>query len=141
MTSKLPGRPAMRSHLRHGVEADAGVVLDAPEVDLEPAVGRAQLREVPVELGDPAAEIGVLLDDDDVVAGLRRLHRRRDAGDAAADHEDGRDTSGVAAARPRAWWRRSPALLRPVGARSPASGSNAGFAGATLSLGEVSEGP
>src|SRR5262249_4295467 len=57
--------------------------------DLEPAVRRTELGEVAVELGDPAAEIRVLLDDRDVIARLGRLQRGGDAGDAAADDENG----------------------------------------------------
>src|SRR5262249_3402336 len=74
--------------LGHRVEADPGVVLDPTEVDLEPAVRRTQLREVLVELRHPSAQIRVLLDDGDVVTGLGGLEGRRDAGDAAADHQD-----------------------------------------------------
>ncbi len=67
---------------------DPLLLLDPLEVDLKAAGGGAELWEVLVELGDPAAEIGVLLDDVNLIAGLSRLDGGRDAGDATADHED-----------------------------------------------------
>src|SRR5205085_4535139 len=77
-------------HLGERVVADLGALLDALEIDLEPARRRAELGEILVELRHPAAEVRFLLDDDDLVAGLGRLDCGGDPGDATADDEDRR---------------------------------------------------
>ena len=70
------------------VMADLRALLDTLEIDLEPARRRTELGEILVELRHPAAEVCLLLDDNDLVAGLGRLDRGGDAGDAAADDQD-----------------------------------------------------
>jgi hypothetical protein len=49
----------------------------------------AQLREITVELRDPPAQRRTAFDQHHLVTNLRRLERGRDAGDAAANHDDG----------------------------------------------------
>ena len=66
-----------------------GFLLMRWEVDFEPAGRRAKLGKVSVELADPAADRRTALEKDHVAADLGRLHGGGDAGDAAADDEDG----------------------------------------------------
>ena len=47
----------------------------------------AQLREIAVELGDPAAKARLFLQEDDIVTGLGRFHRSRYTRNAAAGDE------------------------------------------------------
>jgi len=61
---------------------------DAAEVDLQPAVRRAELREILVELRHPTPQRRIGLHEVDVAARLGRLDGRADPGHPAADHED-----------------------------------------------------
>jgi len=75
-------------HFGHGQDLDARIVLDAPEVDLQPAGRGAELGEVLVQLGHPASQVGVLLDQKHLVADFGRFEGRGEPADAAADHQD-----------------------------------------------------
>ena len=86
---KVPFLPRDPGDLGHREDLDPGIGLDPAEVDLEPAGGRAELREVLVELGHASAEVGVPLDEEDVRARFGRFDGRRETADPAADHKDG----------------------------------------------------
>ncbi len=64
------------------------VVLEALEVDLQPAARRAELGEVLVHAGHAAAEEGGLLDEDHGAARLGGLEGCGHAGDPAPQDQD-----------------------------------------------------
>ena len=75
--------------LGQGQDPEPRVAPDAPQVDLEAAHRVAQLREVLVELGDTPPDEGLLLDEDDLLAGFRRFQGGADSADSRADYENG----------------------------------------------------
>ena len=74
--------------LREGVDPDPRVLADAPEVHLQPAGRRTQLRKVAVRAQNTAAEKRLPLEQDYVQTHLCQFDGGRDPGDAAADDED-----------------------------------------------------
>jgi hypothetical protein len=62
----ITGRAINTLDLGHGVDPDLPVVLDPLEIDLQPAGRRTKFGEVLVELGNPATQIGVLLNEKNV---------------------------------------------------------------------------
>jgi hypothetical protein len=77
-----------RRDLGHGHQADVAVLLDAPQVDFQPAGRVAHLRKVAVEPRRAAAEDRCLFDQDHLLAAFRGFERGRHAADAAADDQD-----------------------------------------------------
>jgi hypothetical protein len=85
----LPRLPDTGRDLGHGHQPDVAVLLDAPQVDFQPAGRVAHLRKVAVEPRRAAAEDRCLFDQDHLLAAFRGFERGRHAADAAADDQDG----------------------------------------------------
>jgi len=75
-------------HLGQSENADLGAVLDAPEVDLQTAGRRTQLRKILMKLSHPSSEVGVLFHEIDFVARFCCFDGGRESTHAAADHQN-----------------------------------------------------
>ena len=85
---EIAARAGNRADFAHRHHANARVLADALIIDLEPAIGMAELGKIAIELRDAPAEAGVALDENDFVSGFRRFERRRHPCNAAADNEN-----------------------------------------------------
>ena len=85
---EIAGAAADLGHFRHGVKADVGIFFDPAKVDFQTAGGRAELGEVSVELGNPAAQVGARLGDDHLRPGFRRLQGCGEAAHASPDDQN-----------------------------------------------------
>ena len=80
----ITGSAGNRFDRGEGVGSDLAVVFDALEVNLKAACRGTKFGEILIELGYPAAEIGVFLDEKNVIADFRSLESSGETADTAA---------------------------------------------------------